>query len=66
MKIEATMLACLLCLLAAGAASAQSSANYTHNWSVVGSGGGETASVSYAMQTAIGHIGDGYTIEAGY
>jgi len=67
----AIMLVCLLCLLAAGDASAQSSANYALNWSVVGSGGGEITSASYAMQstvgqTAIGTLGDGYTIEAGY
>ena len=65
------MLVCLLCLLAAGDASAQSSANYALNWNVVGSGGGEMTSASYAMQstvgqTAIGTLGDGYTIEAGY
>ena len=61
----------ILCLLAAGTASAQTSANYALNWSVVGSGGCETTSTSYAMhstigQTAIGTLGDGYTIEAGY
>lgn len=65
------MLVCLLCLLAAGDASAQASANYALNWSVVGSGGGEMTSASYAMQstvgqTAIGPLGDAYTIEAGY
>ena len=38
-------------------ASAHSSENYALNWSVVGSGGGETTSGSYAMQS---------TIEAGY
>jgi len=61
----------LLCLLAAGGASAQSSANYALNWSAIGSGGGEIASASYTMQstvgqTAIGIASDGYTIEAGY
>ncbi len=71
MKIQATVLVWLLCLLAAGGASAQTSANYALNWSVVGSGGGEIASASYAMQstvgqTAIGITSDGYMIEAGY
>ena len=61
----------LLCILSAGGASAQASANYALNWSVVVSGGCEIASASYAMQstvgqTAIGTLGDGYTIEAGY
>lgn len=65
------MLVCLLCLLVAGDALAQSSANYALSWSVVGSGGGEMTSASYAMQstvgqTAIGPLGDAYTIEAGY
>jgi len=71
MKIQAIVLVWLLCLLAAGGASAQASANYALNWSVVGSGGCEMASASYAMQstvgqTAIGTLCDGYTIEAGY
>ena len=65
------MLVCLLCLLAAGDASAQASANYALNWSVVGSGCGEMTSASYAIQstvgqTAIGPLGDAYPIEAGY
>ena len=67
----AIVLVWLLCLLAAGGASAQTSANYALNWSVVGSGGCEIDSASYAMQstvgqTAIGVASDGYTIEAGY
>ena len=67
----AIVLVWLLCRLAAGTASAHSSANYTLNWSVVGSGGCEMTSASYAMQstvgqTAIGVASDGYTIEAGY
>ena len=71
MKIQAIVLVWLLCLLAAGGASAQTSANYALNWSVVGSGGCEMTSASYAMQstvgqTAIGVASDGYTIEAGY
>jgi len=71
MKIQAIVLVWLLCLLAAGGASAQASANYAINWSVVGSGGCEMTSASYAMQstvgqTAIGVASDGYTIEAGY
>ena len=71
MKIQEIILVWLLCLLAAGGASAQSSANYALNWSVVGSGGCEMTSASYAMrstvgQTAIGTLGDSYTIEAGY
>ncbi len=71
MKKRAIVLVCLLCLLAAGGASAQTSANYALNWSVVGSGGCEMHSASYAMQstvgqTAIGVASDGYTIEAGY
>nr|QNT35465.1 hypothetical protein EKMJPAOO_00015 [uncultured Methanosarcinales archaeon] len=71
MKIQAIVLVWLLCLLAAGGASAQTSANYALNWSVVGSGGGEMTSSSYAMQstvgqTAIGLASDGYLIEAGY
>jgi len=71
MKIQAIVLVWLLCLLAAGGASAQASANYAINWSVVGSGGCEISSASYAMQstvgqTAIGVASDGYTIEAGY
>jgi len=70
MKIQAIVLVWLLCLLAAGGASAQSSANYALNWSVVGSGGCEIASASYVMrstvgQTAIGVASGGYTIEAG-
>ncbi len=71
MKTQAIVLVWLLCLLAAGGASAQASANYALNWSVVGSGGCEIASASYAMQstvgqTAIGLASDGYKIEAGY
>ena len=71
MKIHAIMIIGLLCLLAAGTASAHSSENYALNWSVVGSGGGEMHSASYAMrstigQTAIGLSSDGYRIEAGY
>lgn len=71
MKIQAIVLIGLLYLLAAGGASAQASANYALNWSVVGSGGGEMHSASYAMQstvgqTAIGVVSDGYTIESGY
>jgi hypothetical protein len=71
MKKKAIVLVWLLCLLAAGAASAQTSANYALNWSVVGSGGCEMTSASYAMQstvgqTAIGVASDSYTIEAGY
>jgi hypothetical protein len=71
MKIQTIVLVCLLCLLAAGGASAQTSANYALNWSVVGSGGCEMTSASYAMQStvgqaAIGTLGYGYTIEAGY
>ena len=71
MKIQTIVLVWLLCLLAACAASAQTSANYALNWSVVGSGGCEMTSASYAMQstvgqTAIGVASDGYTIEAGY
>ncbi len=71
MKKRAIMLVCPLCLLAAGGASAQSSANYALNWSVVGSGGCEMTSASYAMQstvgqTAIGASSDGYRLEAGY
>ena len=67
----AIVLVWLLCLLAAGGASAQTSANYALNWSVVGSGGCEIDSASYAMQstvgqTAIGVASDGYTFEAGY
>ena len=70
-QMIAIVLVCLLCLLAAGGASAQSSANYALNWSVVGSGGCEIASASYVMQstvgqTAIGVASDSYTIEAGY
>jgi len=71
MKIQAIVLLWLLCLLAPCAASAHSSANYALNWSVVGSGGGEMTSASYAMQgtvgqTAIGAASDGYRLEAGY
>ena len=71
MKIQAIVLVWLLCLLAAGGASAQTSANYALNWSVVGSGGCEMTSASYTMQstvgqTAIGPLGDAYPIEAGY
>jgi len=71
MKMQAIVLVWPLCLLAAGGASAQSSANYALNWSVVGSGGCEMTSASYAMQstvgqTAIGVASDGYAIEAGY
>ena len=71
MKILAIVLVLLLCLLAAGTASAHSSENYALNWSVVGNGGCEMTSASYAMQstvgqTAIGVASDGYTIEAGY
>jgi len=71
MKIQAIVLVWLLCLLAAGGASAQASANYALNWSVVGSGGCEIASASYVMQstvgqTAIGVASNSYTIEAGY
>ncbi|MCK4458559.1 MAG: hypothetical protein KAU52_02410, partial [Methanosarcinales archaeon] len=71
MKMQAIVLVGLLCLLAAGGASAHASANYALNWSVVGSGGCEMASASYAMQstvgqTAIGTLGDGYTVDAGY
>ena len=65
------MLVWLLCLLASGGASAQASANYALNWSVVGSGGCEMTSASYTMQstvgqTAIGVASDDCTIEAGY
>ena len=71
MNKRVLILVWLLCLLAAGGASAQASANYALNWSVVGSGGCEISSASYAMrstvgQTAIGVASDGYTIEAGY
>ena len=71
MKIQAIVLVWLLCLLAAGGASAQSSENYALNWSVVGSGGCEMTSASYTMQstvgqTATGVASDGYMIEAGY
>nr|QNT35462.1 hypothetical protein EKMJPAOO_00012 [uncultured Methanosarcinales archaeon] len=71
MKMQAIVLIWLLCLLAAGVASAQSSANYALNWSVVGSGGCEMASASYAMQstvgqTVIGIASENYLLEAGY
>ena len=71
MKIQAIVLVWILCLLAAGGASSQTSANYALNWSVVGSGGCEMTSASYAMQstvgqTAIGPLDDAYPIEAGY
>ena len=71
MNKQVLILMGLICLLAAGGASAQASANYALNWSVVGSGGCEMTSASYAMQstvgqTAIGVASDGYTIEAGY
>jgi hypothetical protein len=63
------ILAWLLCL--ASIAYAQTSENYNLSWNVIGGGGGEMTSASYAMQstvgqTAIGTLGDGYTIEAGY
>ena len=57
MKIQAIVLVWLLCLLAAGGASAQSSENYALNWSVVGSGGCEMTSASYAMQGTAGIAG---------
>ena len=69
MKMQAIMLIGILCLMSP--VSAQSSENYALNWSVVGSGGCEMTSASYAMQstvgqTAIGPLGNGYRIESGY
>ncbi|KAF5410727.1 MAG: hypothetical protein C5S47_06005 [Candidatus Methanogasteraceae archaeon] len=71
MKIQAIMLVWLLCLLAAGTASAHSSENYALNWSVICSGGGEMHSASYAMQSTIGQTtietaSENYRLEAGY
>ena len=48
-----------------------SSANYALNWSVVGSGGGEMISASYAMQSTVGQTAietasGNYRLEAGY
>ena len=65
------VLVCLLCLLTAGGASAQSSENYALNWSVVGSGVCEMTSASYAMQSTVGQIATGtasenYRLSAGY
>ena len=69
MKTQTIVLVWLLCLMST--ASVHSSANYALNRSVVGSGGCEMHSAGYVMQstvgqTAIGTLGDGYTIEAGY
>ena len=71
MKIQAIMLGWPLCRLADRWLLAQTSANYALNWSVVGSGGCEMTSASYAMQstggqTATGAASDGYRLEAGY
>ena len=71
MKIQAIVLVWLLCLLAAGGALAQSSANYALNWSVVSGGGSEMTSASYAMQSTVGQIAtetasENYQLEAGY
>jgi hypothetical protein len=65
------LFAILICCLATGVASAQVSENYDLSWNVISGGGGEMHSDNYAMQstvgqTAIGTLGDGYTIEAGY
>jgi hypothetical protein len=54
-----------------GIAYAGASTNYDLSWHVIGGGGCEMTSASYAMQstvgqTAIGVASDGYTIEAGY
>jgi hypothetical protein len=71
MKIQAIVLIGLLCLLAAGAASAQSSENYALNWGIVSGGGSEMTSASYAMQSTVGQIAtetasENYQLEAGY
>ena len=71
MKIHAIVLVWLLCLLAAGIASAHSSENYALNRSVIGSGGGEMVSAIYAMQSTIGQTAietasENYRLEAGY
>jgi hypothetical protein len=69
MKKRILMLVGLLCL--SSIAYTQASANHDMSWHVIGGGGCEMTSASYAMQstvgqTAIGTLGDGYTIEAGY
>lgn len=65
------LFAIFLCCLATGVALAQSSENYALNWTVIGGGGGEMHSSSYAMQstvgqTAIGTASDGCLLETGY
>jgi hypothetical protein len=69
MKKRILMLVGLLCL--SSIAYTQASANHDMSWHVIGGGGCEMTSASYAMQstvgqTAIGIASDGYTIEAGY
>ena len=70
-KVIALLIALLCSPLLIGVVHAMSSSNYAIEWEVIGSGGGEIHSASYAMQstvgqTAIGVASDGYTIEAGY
>ena len=59
----------LLCL--ASIAFAQASENYDLSWNVIGGGGGQIDSASYAMRSTVGQIiglssSDNYQLRAGY
>lgn len=69
------VLAALLLLFAAGAAVvAQSSANFDLSWNVIGNGGGDASSASYAISGTVGQgmVGQtavdsaNFTLNSGY
>jgi hypothetical protein len=60
-------------LLAGGTVLSQSSADFTVNWSVIGGGGGESATAGYRLEGTIGQspahstsAGSNYRVEGGF
>ena len=70
-KVIALLIALLCSPLMIGVVHAMSSSNYAIEWDVIGGGGGETHSASYAMQSIIGDTAietasENYRLGAGY